>query len=181
MRTKMVARKSCRAGVCLSSASSLSAGGQMSGGTNQPAAKRARRNPASRDRPVTIKDLPPDAYCIVYSYAIPKYDTHRLEFEGTFSAVCRSFRRFSRTFRAPWQFNLALYREYTPLSGPDREPRDCRLALLESLAKNPFQRYMVHCVSISRLSLEKKACPRNLENMCCKSCSKTSKMTSKMG
>ena len=33
----------------------------------------------------------------------------------------------------------------------------------------------------SRLSLEKKACPKNLENMCCENCSKTSEMTSKTG
>ena len=33
----------------------------------------------------------------------------------------------------------------------------------------------------SRLNLEKKACPKNLENMCCENGSKTSEITSKTG
>lgn len=122
---------------------------QMSGGGNQPSAKRPRRNSAS------LRDLPPDAMHIVLVYAFPKKDVHRLEFVGIMGAVCRSFRKLMRTVWAPCCFDLDRYREYTPLAGPDREPRDCRLALLKSLAKTPRQRRMVCLINISRTSLEK--------------------------
>lgn len=125
---------------------------QMSGG-NQPAAKRARRN-LSNDGPVTLHDLPPDAARIVFAYALPLNDEHKLEFVGIMGAVCRSFRKFVRTVWAPWLFDLERYREYTPLAGPDREPRDCRLALLKSLAKTPSQRRMIYRINIIRSSLE---------------------------
>ena len=127
----------------------------MSGG-NQPAANRPRHNPASNDGPAsTLSELPPDALRIVFVYAVPESRLHRLEFIGSISAVCRSFRELVSRMWLWWRLDLAMYGEYIPLAGPNREPRDCRLAVLQSLAKYSLQRKNVRCIKISRLSLEK--------------------------
>lgn len=126
----------------------------MSGG-NQAAAKRPRHNPASNDGPATLSELPPDALRIIFVYAVPERRLHRLEFIGSMCAVCRSFRELVPRMWLWWRFDLALYGEYIPLTGPNREPRDCRLAVLQSLAKYSSQRNKVLSITISRLSLEK--------------------------
>ena len=154
-------------------------GGSGSGDERSPA-KRARRNeyddeegqqegqpPRSSD---PFSNLPPDALTIVLKYALPSDDIHRFEFAWSMGKISKSLQDHSTRILdmlpvSP--FHLEEYEEYSPLNGrtsddrgpfdfsDDREPFDCRAALIMALATDPTKCALISELHITRQSIEK--------------------------
>ena len=137
------------------------------GNKEERSAKRARRNEDEDDeegQPPRSSDpfsnLPPDALTIVLKYAHPSEDIHRFEFAWSMGKISKSLREHRASMLdvlpvAP--FHLEEYEEYTPLNGTvdDREPFDCRAALVKALATDPAKCALISELHITRQSIEK--------------------------
>ena len=137
------------------------------GNKEERSAKRARRNEDEDDeegQPPRSSDpfsnLPPDALTIVLKYALPSEDIHRFEFAWSMGKISKSLREHRASMLdvlhvAP--FHLEEYEEYSPLNGTsdDREPFDCRAALVKALATDPTKCALISELHITRQSIEK--------------------------
>ena len=136
------------------------------GNKEERSAKRARRNededeegqpPRSSD---PFSNLPPDALTIVLKYACPVDEMHRFEFAWSLEKISKSLREHRVSILdvlpvAP--FHLEEYEEYSPLNGTsdDREPFDCRAALVKALSTDTAKCALISELHITRQSIEK--------------------------
>ena len=149
--------------------SSLPAGRAGGGGNNDElersrSAKRARREevvpPPSSD---PFSNIPPDALTMVLKYARPSDDIHRFEFAWSVGKISKSLREHRILDELPVApFHLEEYEEYSPLNGTDdREPVDCRAALVKALVVDPTKCALISELHITRQSIEKRDCRIN--------------------
>jgi len=136
------------------------------GNKEERSAKRARRNededeegqpPLSSD---PFSNLPPDALTIVLKYACPSEDIHRFEFAWSIGKISKSLRGHRASILDMLHvvpFHLEEYEEYSPLNGTsdDREPFDCRAALVKALSTDPAKCALISELHITRQSIEK--------------------------
>ena len=107
---------------------------------------------------------------IVLKYALPSKEIHRFEFAWSMGKISKSLSEHRMSILdvlpvAP--FHLEEYEEYSPLNGRtaddrgpfdfsgDREPFDCRAALVKALATDPEKCALISELHITRQSIEK--------------------------